>query len=218
MAKLHTEWVQAAERESRWVIVVLHGLGDSLEGYRWLPELLALPWLNYRLVNAPDPYGDGYAWYDIYGDADPGVRRSRELLFDLLEGQRQEGYPSSQTFVFGFSQGCLLTLEVGARYPRVLAGLVGVSGYAHDLPRLRRELSPVARQQRWLLTHGTQDPLIPIAPVRAQIQQLRAAGLELRWCEFHKAHTIAGEEELRVIREFVVAGRRPGEALGPQRP
>ena len=36
-------------------MIVLHGLGDSMEGYRWLPEALQLPWLNYLLVNAPDP-------------------------------------------------------------------------------------------------------------------------------------------------------------------
>ena len=33
---------------------MLHGLGDSIEGYRWMPEALDLPWLNYLLVNAPD--------------------------------------------------------------------------------------------------------------------------------------------------------------------
>ena len=44
-----------------------------------------LPWLNYLLVNAPDEYYGGYSWYDFIGEITPGVQRSRELLFELLE-------------------------------------------------------------------------------------------------------------------------------------
>ena len=46
-------------------MVMLHGLGDSIEGYRWWPEALGLPWLNHLLVNAPDDYYGGYSWFDI---------------------------------------------------------------------------------------------------------------------------------------------------------
>jgi phospholipase/carboxylesterase len=209
---LETHLIKAREPASRRLLIALHGLGDSMEGYRWLPEELDLPWLNHLLVNAPDPYYGGYSWYDIYGDATPGISRSRNLLCDLLETQRDQGFPTEQTVLFGFSQGCLLTLEVGARYPRQLGGLVGVSGYVHDLARLTREFSPVARQQHFLVTHGEADPLIPIGPVREQVMELKAAGLEIEWHEFHKTHTIAGEAELAVIREFV--RRRLAPALG----
>ena len=96
-----------------------------------------------------------------------------------------------------------MTLEVGLRYPHQLAGLIGVSGYSHEPEKAVLELSPVAREQHFLLTHGTQDPLIPIGPVRAQIQLLKAAGLQIEWHEFAKEHTIAGEQEVAVIRRFV---------------
>jgi phospholipase/carboxylesterase len=189
-------------------MLVLHGLGDSLGGYRWLPEAMGLPWLSYRLVNAPDHYFGGYSWYDFAGDVETGVRRSRRLLQGLLAECEREGHPAERTFLFGFSQGGLMTLDVGLRHERVLAGCVAVSGYVHDPEGLLRELSPVARQQRVLATHGTWDPLIPIGPVRQQIGRLRGAGLAIEWREFPKEHTIAGEEELGVIRGFVGAGRR----------
>jgi phospholipase/carboxylesterase len=200
---LETELVPAAEKGSRRLIVVLHGLGDSMEGYRWLPSALRLPWLNYLLVNAPDPYFGGFAWYDFSGDAGTGVERSRALLFDLLDEQRQHGFPTSQTTLFGFSQGSLMTIEVGLRYPHLFAGLVGISGYVHEPERLIREMSPVALQQRFLITHGTDDPLIPFAAVREQINLLKAEGVSIEWHEFVKAHTLAGEDELGVIRKFV---------------
>jgi hypothetical protein len=45
----------------------------------------------------------------------------------------------------------------------------GISGYVDEPEQLIRELSPVARQQRFLITHGTEDPLIPIQKTRRQI-------------------------------------------------
>ncbi len=203
---LETEFVAAAEKDSRRLLVALHGLGDSAAGYRWLPDALGLPEMNFLLVNAPDPYYDGFSWYDIYGDSGPGIHRSRELLFELLDAQRARGFPTEQTVLFGFSQGCLMTIETGARYPHRLAGLVGISGYVWEPEKLVKEFSPVARQQRFLVTHGFQDPVLPFGKTREQIKLLEAAGLNIAWQEFAKSHTIAGETELRMIREFIVAG------------
>ncbi len=202
---LTTELIPAVQTDSRRLMVVLHGLGDSMDGYRWLPEAMRLAALNYLLVNAPDEYYGGWSWYDLPGDAAPGVLRSRKLLFELLDLLRERGFPTEQTLLFGFSQGCLMTLETGLRYPHRLAGLIGVSGYVHDPERLLREMPPVAAQQRVLLTHGTYDPLIPISRTHAQAQLLRDAGLQIEWREFAKEHTIAGEAELAVIRAFAAA-------------
>jgi phospholipase/carboxylesterase len=68
---------------------------------------------------------------------------------------------------------------------------------------LIEELSPVAHEQKLLITHGTIDPMIPFAGVREQINLLKGTGLHIEWHEFVKAHTIAGEMELEVIRDFV---------------
>ena len=200
---LHTELVSAHDRTSRQLMVVLHGLGDSMEGYRWLPQALNLPGLNYRLVNAPDDYYGGFSWYDYTGEAASGVLRSRKLLFDLLAQLRQERFPTDQTILFGFSQGSLMAVDVALRYPERLAGVVGISGHVHDLEGTLKELSPAAPHQRFLVTHGLFDPLIPFAPSKQEMRALQQHGLQIEWHEFAKDHTIAGEEELKVIREFV---------------
>ena len=67
------------------------------------------------------------------------------------------------------------------------------------------ELSPVALQQRFLITHGTEDPLIPFPGVREQIHLLKAERIQIEWHEIKKVHTIAGEAELSIIRDFVRA-------------
>jgi len=203
---LHHELIPAAEKNSRALWIMLHGLGDSIEGYRWLPEAMDLPWMNYLLINAPDEYYGGYSWFNFGGEIQPGVVRSRELLFKLLDHQRAKGFPTERTILGGFSQGCLMSVEVGLRYPRHFAGIVGISGYICKPDELIEELSPMAFQQRLLITHGTKDPLIRFADVREQVNLLKAAGLKIEFHEFLKAHTIAGEEEIEVIRNFVCAG------------
>jgi phospholipase/carboxylesterase len=205
---LHSELIPAREKNSRRLMVMLHGLGDSIEGYRWLPEALNLPWLNYLLVNAPDDYYGGYAWFDL-NNILPGVQRSRTLLFELLDDLPARGFAAEQTTLGGFSQGCLMAVDVGLRYPHRLAGIVGISGWVHEPDKLLAELPPVARQQRLLMMHGTGDPLIPIAQVRPQIPLLKAAGLNVEWREFAKPHTMI-EEEITVVRDFVSAGYGKG--------
>ena len=202
-AMLNTELVPAMEPGSRALLVVLHGLGDSMDGWRWLPGELRLPWVNHLLVDAPDDYYGGFSWYDLQGDSRPGIERSRAALTALLDAQRAAGFASDQTALLGFSQGCVMTLDTGFRYPHRLAALVGISGYVWQPDELLRELPPVATSQRALFTHGTRDPLIPLPPVREQVAQLRAAGLDLTWREFDKVHTVAGEPELAVIRDFL---------------
>jgi phospholipase/carboxylesterase len=211
MQTLVHEFIPAQETKSRRLWVMLHGLGDSIEGYRWLPEAMRLPWMNYLLVNAPDEYYGGYSWYNFAGepgDIVPGVERSRKLLIQLLDARRAAGFPTEQTTLGGFSQGCLMSLDVGLRYLHRFAGIVGVSGYVCEPEKLVQELSPVAKQQRILVTHGTQDTMVPFAASRAQMKLLENADLNLQFRAFEKAHTIAGEEEIDVIREFVEAGYR----------
>jgi phospholipase/carboxylesterase len=199
---LHTELVPSADPASRDLLIVLHGLGDSMEGYRWLAPALGLNWLNCLLVNAPDDYYGGYSWYPYPGEGGPGIERSRALLTELLDELSAKGFKPERTAIFGFSQGCLMTLETGLRYPHRLAALIGVSGYVSDLDRLIAEMPTAAKGQSVLVSHGLRDPLIPCAPVREQMNLLRIAGVDVTWKEWPKDHTIL-PEEIALFRRFL---------------
>ncbi len=204
--KLDAELIPAAEKNSQRLMIMLHGLGDSIEGYRWLPPALDLPWLNYLLVNAPDEYFGGFSWFDYPNVTAPKIIRSRKLLFELLDDLRAKNFPSEQITLGGFSQGCLMSVDVGLRYPHKLAGIVGISGWVFEIENLLKEIPSVAKQQRLLLTHGEFDPLIPFEKVREQARQLKNAGFNIEWREFPKDHGIYGADEIDVIRKFVCAG------------
>ncbi len=205
---LDTVFVPASEGKSPYLMVVLHGLGDSTAGYEWLPPTLRVPQLNYLLVNAPDEYYGGYSWFDFPGEPTEGIARSRQLLAELLEHQEKQGFAPENTFLFGFSQGCLMAIEMGVRYPRRFAGIIGISGFLNRQEELVQAASPVARQQRFLITHGIYDPLLPFEAVKTLMHWLKAQGMAIEWHEFAKEHTIAGEAEIKVIREFVQRGMK----------
>ena len=127
-------------------------------------------------------------------------------MTELLDEFRSRGFAPEQTTLGGFSQGCLMAIEIGMRYPHRLAGIVGISGRASNPSQLIAEQSALAKQQRFFITHGTLDQVIPFSQSRDHVRELQGAGLNIEWHELVKPHTIAGEEEISLIREFVRKG------------
>ena len=180
------------EREK--ILVVLHGLGDSLQGYSFLPQELSVGEFSYLLLNAPDDYFGGHSWFDFQGDPAPGVRRSRDLMLKLFGELEAQGIVPGDIFLFGFSQGCLVAVDAGLRCEQVLGGICGVSGYLAFENEYPEKLSSAARQQRFLITHGRLDPVIPFDPAVRQFQRLQKLGLQIDFRVYDKDHTILSEE------------------------
>ena len=201
---LETVYVPAKEWSGpEKLLIVLHGLGDSLEGYRFLPELLNFPGLSYLLVNAPDRYYTGFSWYDIFNDQTPGIIRSRELLRRLLADLKAQGWRTENIGLFGFSQGCVMSLDLAFRYAERLGCIVGVSGYVAFLSEYPEALSPTVGEQKILVTHGTRDPLVSSRSMHEQIKKMRQYGVKIEWHAYEKEHTIDPVEEIPMIRKFI---------------
>ena len=194
---------QPAPVASKNLVVVLHGRGDSAHGFTWLQKELGIDSFNFLLLNAPNSYYTGFSWYDLPPRQHSGIIASRELLEAVFRELPKNGYPPERTFLFGFSQGCLMTLEFGARFSHRLAGYVGISGYCHDPDALLKEMNPEVNQGDWLITHGTEDELLPVERTRGQIQKLITAGFAIDYREYVKSHTIDPERELHDIREWM---------------
>jgi phospholipase/carboxylesterase len=184
-------------------MVVLHGRGDSVEGFQWLQEELEIDSLNFLLLNAPKPYYTGFSWYDLPPNQLPGILESRNLLTQVFLETEKSGYPPERTFLLGFSQGCLLTLEFSSRHTRRLAGYIGISGYCYDPEAILREMNPEVNKGDWLITHGTGDDVLPVETTRAQIQSLSAGGFQITYREYRKAHNIDFGRELPEIRDWL---------------
>lgn len=193
---------QASVADSK-LLVVLHGLGDSLEGYRFLPEFLDQKDLNYLLLNAPDSYYMGYSWFPFPGDTATGIIRSRGLLIQVMQELLAIGYKSENIGFFGFSQGAVMTLDFVLRSQWKIAGAVAVSGFAAFIEEYPQALSALAKQQKIFMDHGTFDGVIPIAMPKPQAHALQKMGLGLTWKEYAKDHTIDAMDERRDIQSFL---------------
>ncbi len=190
------------------VMVVFHGLGDSLDGYAWMPSELRLPQLSYLLVNAPDDYYGGYSWFDLtgggvfLGGALQGILRSRGLVLGLIEELIAQGIAPGDILLFGFSQGCLVAIDAGLRTEHVLGGVCGVSGWIAFMEEYPKNFSAVAKRQKFLVTHGLQDPILPFERTAEQCRELSGMGLDLAFQAYPKVHTIV-PEELAFIRNWI---------------
>lgn len=189
---------------------MLHGQGGSAEDFRTLQSDLGIDGLHYLLLNGSATYYNGFRWFNWDGDPRADVVRSRALLADVFSATEQAGYAPAHTFLLGFSQGCLMVLEFGARHHRAFAGYIGISGFVLDPPALLQNLNGAVNVGNWLVTHGTQDEVVPIEKTRAQIQTLIKGGFKIDYREYSEGHDIDRQRELPEIREWMRT--RPGMA------
>jgi phospholipase/carboxylesterase len=191
-----------ARKTSERLMIVLHGKGDSIRPFRYFDEEMGVPEMNYLLLNAPKKFLDGYSWYGDPPYERGGVLKVREMLLKLLVELEMQGWKSENIFLFGFSQGCLVSADIGMNYPKRLGGIVGISGYFHFYPRWRQQLSKDALKTPWMFTHGVQDDVLSYHETKHGVKKLRDAGFKVDWVELEKDHVLT-DEEMPLIRRWV---------------
>ena len=187
---------------SKKLMIILHGRGDSSEGFVGFPPFIDIDEMNYLLLDAPFEYFTGQSWYQLPPDQLPGIEYSSKLLTEVLDEVFKEQFNAHESFLFGFSQGSLLTFEFGARYHKVLAGYIGVSGYIYDVPKLLKEMNWDVNDSNWLCTHGIEDDVLPYDISHEQIELLQNGGFNIEFKAYKKEHFIEGSE-LKMITRWI---------------
>jgi len=150
------------------LVVLLHGYGADGNDLIGLAPVLAplMPDVVFHAPNAPYPCEGnpfGYQWFGI-SRLDPqvaaaGVRAAAPFVDAFLDDtMARYGLDESKTVLVGFSQGTMMSLHVGLRRAKPLAGIVGFSGMLAGPDVLKSEIKsrpPV------LLTHGDKDEMLP---------------------------------------------------------
>ena len=187
---------------SKKLMIILHGRGDSSEGFVGLPPYLDIDEMNYLLLDAPFEYFTGHSWYQLPPDQLPGIEYSSKVLTEILDEVFREDFNANESFLFGFSQGSLMTFEFGARYHKVLAGYIAISGYIYDTQKLLKDMRAEVIASNWLCTHGIDDNVLPFESSKEQIQELQEGGFAIEFHQYNKDHSIAAEE-LKMISQWV---------------
>jgi len=197
------------------LVLLLHGVGSNGADLIDLAPALAdvLPHTEFLSPDAFEPYDMapiGYQWFSLADRSLPvmmrEVRRAAPKLQAFIDQLLEErGLDESKMALVGFSQGTMMTLDVGLRRKQPLAGLVGFSGALLAGPELADEITsrpPV------LLVHGDADEMLPVQLLFEAAQGLGAAGVP---CEWHLSHGVGhsiDEQGLALAVDFLVRAFR----------
>ena len=190
-------------------VIWLHGLGDSGEGFSPIVPMLKLPsnhTIRFVFPHAPKQavtINQGAvtrSWYDIksmdlHNRADiDGVLESEQALHGLIQEQIDNGISYDKIVLAGFSQGGVVSLFTGLRYPEKLAGILAMSCYLASADKLPEKLSAANQNTSILQQHGQQDEVVPTAAGKLANTLLLDAGYQTQWQTYPMPHTVVIEQ------------------------
>ena len=170
------------------LVVLCHGYGaDGNDLIGLAPHWQrTLPTVAFAAPNAPEPCAgapSGYQWFPISrldpGEMQRGVESASDALNSFLDSElaRLE-LPPERLALVGFSQGTMMSLQVGLRRAVKPAAIVGYSGMmarGSELEPLAPDTPPI------LLVHGDADQMIPVQAMLASAMMLGGAGACVQW-------------------------------------
>jgi phospholipase/carboxylesterase len=188
-------------------IIWLHGLGaDGNDFVPLIPQLplhincrFIFPHAPSRLITCNQTVMRG--WYDILSfdninrHADiAGVVASRIALHRLIQQENARGIRTENIILAGFSQGGAMVYMTGLTYPERFAGLVALSTYIPADSLLQKEYHSANAHTPIFISHGTHDPIVPVALAQTARQTITALGNPHVYFEYPMQHSVCAEE------------------------
>lgn len=207
-------------------VIFLHGLGDSGDGWSWLPQLVSQSKLindpiNYVFPNAPKipvTINNGFAmpaWFDIYELGSPhakqdvtGFFKSCEVLKEfILEQHNKFNIPLEKIIIGGFSQGAAISLATLALLDTKIGGCVALSGFCpvrNEITDRYNKNPGVNFDTPIFQGHGTVDPVINYDYGKQTSELYKQLGFKnLKFNTYEGVAHSASEEELADVIKFI---------------
>jgi predicted esterase len=119
------------------------------------------------------------------------ITEGRGKLLALVEALRlKHGVGPERMAVWGFSQGGLMSLEVGLAAPSALAATLSFGGKLDDVSSGSPAVMARARGRNFFLLHGTQDGVVPFQRSREAYRALAGNGGLVELAELPIRHEI----------------------------
>ncbi len=169
--------------EPQQLVILLHGLGSDGRDLIGLAPLYAqsLPDAVFVSPDAPFPCDMapmGYQWFSLQDRAPEamlgGVERVAPVVDNFIAAQMDKyNVAAEKTALVGFSQGSMMSLYVGPRFPQKLAGVLAYSGALIAPPAPENFKIPIH------LVHGDYDEIVPVEACHHAQSVLSKAGYEV---------------------------------------
>lgn len=179
-------------------LVLLHGYGADERDL--LPIAHELD-PRLRAVSLQGPIalsGPMRAWFNLSQDAQGRIsfdpEEARAAVQAAIGAVEEIAKDSPRPLLLGFSQGAGIALGVALLRPKLVGGVLSLSGVARALEE--RDHAPVRELQGLpvFAAHGVQDPLLPISLGRSLRDVLTGLGVALEWREYPMGHMVIPEE------------------------
>ncbi len=154
-------------KEINSVVVLLHGYGGDGGDI----SMLALNWKRHMpntIFICPNGHEtceintSGYQWFDLTKD-DPNyilkesINAEKKINKFLDEIKEEYKVQNSEIILSGFSQGCMMSINVGLTANKAFNSIVGFSGKIINTNDLKLRIKSPTRT---LLIHGDQDDIV----------------------------------------------------------
>ncbi|VAW94765.1 hypothetical protein MNBD_GAMMA22-1634 [hydrothermal vent metagenome] len=195
---------------AEYSVIWLHGLGaDGYDFEPIIPQLNLSSNYNIRFIlpHAPSQavtINGGVempAWYDILDTAridaqqdSKGIHQAADFIKAFIKNEMSQGVAAEKIFLAGFSQGGVIALQTGLRYPKKLAGILALSTYLPLPDTLESELHNANKDIPIMMTHGEFDPVIPIEIGKYSCELIEKQGVKVQWRQYPMEHAVIPEE------------------------
>ena len=181
------------------LLLLLHGYGSNeadLHSFaNYLPQHYTV--VSVRATHAL-PSG-GFAWYNINFDNDMNkfndhnqAKNSIKLIMKFLDELIEKySIESNNISLLGFSQGTILSYALGLNFPERFKKIIGFSGYIDESMVFTNTNNLDYSNLNLYISHGTQDPVIPVDWARKSIEILKKEKINHNYKEFVSGHTIS---------------------------
>jgi len=208
MKKLPFEIVKTNDTTD-FTVIWLHGLGaDGHDFVPVIPELKLPPSLHIKFIFPHAPVrpvtlNNGMemrAWYDLLSldrsktANEEDVLTSVSWINQMIDDEILAGTPSENILLAGFSQGGVIALHAGLRYPKKLAGIMALSTY---LPFKENAMSQTNENQKGMsifAAHGKHDPVITIESYQDYVPFLASNGFDVDDHVYPMEHSLCMDE------------------------
>jgi phospholipase/carboxylesterase len=216
ISKLSTVEIQPTDTH-QYSVIWLHGLGADGHDFEDVARELHVnvaPHIRFIFPNAPiqavtvNGGMEMRAWYDILAmtlerEVDiNGIYQSAALIDQLIAREQSEGIAAENILLAGFSQGGVIALHVGLRYPERLAGMIALSTYLPTLTQLSSEQAVANKNTPIFMGHGILDSVVAIESGKAVFDALHAQGYPIQWHDYVMEHSVC-IEEIEHIATFI---------------
>jgi phospholipase/carboxylesterase len=154
--------------EIKNAIILLHGYGGDAKDI----SMLTLNWKRHMpntvfiCPNGHEPCAinpTGFQWFDLTKDdadyiIDQSIKAEDKIKIFINEIKQEFNLKNNQICLSGFSQGCMMSLNVGLTSEEKFSCIVGFSGKIIDQNNLKLRIK---NSTNTLLIHGDADQVVP---------------------------------------------------------